>query len=703
MSKMNKTTKKFLLFTIGLVLLAIFTSYLFITKDLPSASKLENYTPNLSTKIYDKDNKLIAELSMERRTFVPLADIPLNLQNAFIAIEDNDFYEHWGISTKGILRAASRVFLKRRLAEGGSTITQQLAKTIFLTPEKTLARKIRELIITVQIERDYSKEEIMQFYINQIYFGSGAYGVQSAARIYYNKDVKDLTLEECAMLAAIPKSPNYYNPFRKADAALTRRNLVLAKMEELGYITAEEKELAAAIPLPEKPTDEKFVSGSYFVEFLRIMLEPKYGTTALFKGGMSIYTTLDMKAQAAAEKALIEALEKFDETRVDYFKQIGREPEKVQGALIAVDTKTGAIRAMVGGRDFKETQFNRATQARRQPGSSFKPFVYLAAIESGFTAATILDDSPLIFVRNSSGWQIVSRDPAYLETLAETRTEEDLVDTNKIWMPVNFGGTFRGPVTMRTALSLSINMAAIELITRITPSKVINAARRLGITSPLNNTMSLALGSSDVTLQEMVSAYATFPSGGVKSTPFVITKILDKDGKILEENTPQQYDAISPQEAYIMTNMLRSVVEKGSGWYAKNLGRPAGGKTGTTNESTDAWFIGFTPQLTAGVWVGYDDRTLNLGAKSTGGAIAAPIWTHFMKGALTGTPVEDFRQPANIEWALIDARTGLLALSRTPGAFLEAFISGTAPTQYYDHTSSSDFDRMDLMTEEAGF
>jgi len=705
MSNKNNTAAKFILATIALILLAILAAYIVITKDLPSASKLETYTPNLSTKIYDKDNNLIAELSTERRTFVPLADIPVNLQHAFIAIEDNYFYEHWGISTKGILRAITRAFLSRRIAEGGSTITQQLAKTIFLTPEKTLLRKIRELIITVQIERNYSKEEIMQFYINQIYFGNGAYGVQSAAMIYFNKDAKNLTLAESAMLAAIPKSPNYYNPFKNKEAALNRRNTVIARMYDLGFITQQQKDEAVATPLPDKPAAEAFVSGSYFVEFLRIMLEPKYGTNVLFKGGLSIYTTLDMKAQAAAEKALITALDDFDKTRVDYFKQIGRTPVKVQGALIAIDVKTGAIRAMVGGRDFKETQFNRAIQAKRQPGSSFKPFVYLGAIESGFTAATILDDSPLIFVRNASGWQIVSRDPAYLETLAETRTETDMVDTNKIWVPTNFGGTFRGPVTMRTALALSINMAAIELITRITPAKVINVARRLGITTPLNNTMSLALGSSDVTLQEMVSAYATFPAGGVKSTPFVITKILDKDGKVLEENTSQQYDAISPQEAYIMTDMMRSVVERGSGWYAKNLGRPAAGKTGTTNESTDAWFIGFTPQLAAGVWVGYDDRTLNLGSKATGGVLAAPIWTNFMLGALAGTPAEDFQQPGNIEWALVDVKTGLLALSKTPGAFLEAFIKGTAPTKYYDHSGSaaSDKERLDLMQEAAGF
>jgi len=670
-------------------------------EDLPSISQLENYTPNLTTKIYDKDNNLIAELFTERRMLVPINEIPKDLQNAFISIEDNDFYWHWGVSTKGITRAIFRIFLRRKVAEGGSTITQQLAKTIFLTPERTISRKIKELLLTVQLEKDYSKDEIMQFYINQIYFGSSAYGAQSAARVYFGKDVQDLNLAECAMLAAIPKSPNYYNPFKNTKAALTRRNLVLARMRELKYITPQQEEEALKVPLPVKSEDAKQDSGHYFVEFLRIMLEPKYGTNVLLKSGLSIYTTLDMQAQTAAEKAIEESLAEFDANKAKEFEKDGKEPIKVQGALIAIDIKTGAIRAMVGGRDFKETQFNRATQAKRQPGSSFKAFVYLAAIESGLTAATLLDDEPMIFVYNGANWDLVSNDITDLENIAEQMPEADLIDTMKVWTPVNYGNKYRGPVTLRTALALSINTCAIQTIMKVTPRKVIQAARKLGITTPLSNSLALALGSSDVILQEMVSAYATFGSGGVKTIPYVITKITDKDGRILEQNIPQQKEILSPQTCFIMTNMLKSVVERGSGWYAKNLGRPCAGKTGTTNDFSDAWFIGYTPQLAAGVWVGYDDRNVSLGDNSTGGAVACPIWTKFMKGALAGKPIVDFSQPDNIEWALIDPQTGLLALSKTPGAFLEAFIKGTAPTQYYNQFPEAK--RQNLTIEEGGY
>ncbi|MDR1696102.1 MAG: transglycosylase domain-containing protein [Endomicrobium sp.] len=667
--------------------------------NLPSIKQLENYTPNLSTKIYDKDNILIAELFTERRMLVPINDIPVNLQNAFIAIEDNDYFKHWGVSTKGIMRALSRIVLKRKV-EGGSTITQQLAKTIFLTPERTIKRKIKEMLLTIQLEKNYSKDEILQFYINQIYFGSGAYGAQSAARIYFDKKVEDLSLAECAMLAAIPKSPNYYNPFRNGEAALRRRNLVLMRMKSLGYITPEQEEEALQVPVPVKKEKEKD-SGHYFVEFLRIMLEPKYGDT-LFKGGLSIYTTLDMQAQTAAEKSIEDALAKFDESKLAVFEKAGREPVKVQGGLIAMDIKTGAIRAMVGGRDFKETQFNRATQAKRQPGSSFKPFVYLAAIEAGYTAATLLEDEPMVFLHDGETWNLVSNDLTELENIAETVTEEELIDTSKVWVPSNYSKKFRGPVTLRTALALSINICAIEMIMQVTPLKVIQAARKLGITASMSNALALALGSSDVTLQEMVSAYATFGAGGVKTKPYVINKITDKDGRILEQNLPSQTEVLSPQTCYIMTNMLKSVIERGSGWYARNLGRPCAGKTGTTNEYSDAWFIGYTPQLAAGVWVGYDDRSISLGEKSTGGTVACPIWTTFMKNALAGKPSIDFTQPENIEWALIDPITGLLALSKTPGAYLEAFIKGTAPTQYYNQTGS-DEERQGLIIEEEGF
>jgi penicillin-binding protein 1A len=677
----------------------------YLATDLPSMSQLENYAPNLSTKIYDKDNNLIAELFTQRRSLITINEIPDNLQNAFIAIEDNDFYSHWGISVRGTTRALTRIFIRGRVAEGGSTITQQLSRSIFLTNEKSIVRKLKELLLTIQLERIYSKKQIMQFYMNQIYFGNGAHGVQSAAMTYFGKGAESLDLAECAMLAGIPKSPNNYNPFRDMPRAIARRNLVLRRMRDLGFITKEQEQAAAAKTMlkREEVNTSKSV-GHYFVEYLRIMLAAKYGSETVYTSGYSIYTTLDMKMQRAAEDALEKHLTEFDEKRKAYFKTNKLEPIKVQGAVLILDPQTGAIRAMVGGRDFKETQFNRATQAKRQPGSSFKPIVYLAAIQRGWTAATLLLDKPLVFHLDliTRKWNLVDqeRDLTALETLAETETEADLIDTNKIWAPVNYAKSFRGPVTLRTALALSINMCVVETIMRVGPARVIDAARNLGITTPLIDSLVLALGSSEVTLQEMVSAYAVFDAGGIRSESFVVAKIVDRNGSEVEAHTLRQAKVISPQVAFVMTNMLRSVVERGSGYKVKELKRPAAGKTGTTNDETDAWFIGFTPEYVAGVWVGYDDQTISLGAGSTGGNIAAPIWKDFMSVILEDQPIRDFKQPEGIEWALIDPRTGLLAFRQTAGAYMEAFIKGTAPKQYSRQATPKN--SIDL-TEDSGF
>ncbi|MDR3049640.1 MAG: PBP1A family penicillin-binding protein [Elusimicrobiota bacterium] len=699
----------FIFFGLSVAVLIVCGGFIFeyLLSDMPSMYQLEDFTPKLSAKIYDKDNNLISEFFTERRSFVPITQIPKDLQNAFIAIEDNDFYEHWGVSIRGIMRAASRIITRVRLAEGGSTITQQLARTMFLTSEKKISRKIKELFLTIQLETIYSKDEIMQFYVNQIYFGSGAYGVQAAAITYFGKSVENLNLAECATLAAIPKSPNYYNPFRDAEASRIRRNLVLFRMRELGYITKSQEEEARKAELPNKDdiNRESFqVKGHYFVEYIRIMLANKYGSDAIYNDGLSIYTTLDMQAQIAAENALENALSQFDEKRISHFKNRKMEPVKVQGALLAIDPKTGAIRAMVGGRDFKETQFNRATQAKRQPGSSFKPFIYLASLEEGFTAATLLEDRPMVFQYDSkvAKWNLISRDATELERISENVNEDDLINTNKYWMPSNYTRKYRGAVTLRTALALSINTCAVEVIMKISPRKVIQVAKRLGITSPLMESLALALGSSDVTLQEMVSAYAVFASGGILTEPYVVVKVEDRNGKILEQHSVEQIEVVSPQNAFIMTNMLRSVIERGSGFAARELRRPSAGKTGTTNDFCDAWFIGFTPDLAAGVWIGYDDRSIDLGENASGGVIAAPIWTDFMKRALDGKPVSDFRVPSDIEQNFIDPRTGLLSLNKTPGVYLEYFIKGTSPKMYFNGAASSAA-REDLMIERGGF
>lgn len=686
--------------------LTALSAVIFISKlidELPPISNLESFKPSIVTKIYDKDGNIISELFIERRVLVPLKDTPADLQNAFIAIEDNDFYEHWGISTKGILRAFVINFLKGKVSQGGSTITQQLAKTIFLTSERTITRKIKEMLLTVQLEHEYTKEEILQLYINQIYFGAGGYGAESASKIYFGKSVKDINLAEAALIAGLPKAPNYYSPLKNLEIAKNRRAVVLSRMRDLGFITKEQEEEANNQTLPDKRQLPDRSSGHYFIEYLRILLEPKYGTNVLHKEGLSVYTTLDSKMQAAAEKALSESLDNFDTQQSEFFKKEQIDPKKVQGALIAIDPKTGAIRAMVGGRDFKETKFNRAIQAKRQAGSSFKPFLYTAAIDSKImTPATILEDKPVVYAFDGKMWNIASRNTHYVEVLAEKMTSDELIDPMKIWTPANYGGKFRGEMTLRRAIAKSVNICAIETIEKVTPSKVIDYARMMGIKSPLVNSLSLALGSSDVTLQEMVSAIGTLASGGIQTEPYFITKIIDKDGKILENNIPNEKEVLTPQTSYIMTNLLKGVVERGSGIRARELGRPCAGKTGTSNDSIDAWFIGYTPQLAAGVWVGYDDRT-SLGKNATGGNTACPIWTSFMKNALAGYPIRDFAQPKGIEWALIDPATGLLALSKTPGAYLESFLEGTAPTTYSimkDSAKKSAEEEDDLINED---
>ncbi|MDR3243922.1 MAG: PBP1A family penicillin-binding protein [Elusimicrobiota bacterium] len=616
--------------------------------DLPSAYQIENFEPNLSAKIYDNKNNLIAEFFTERRTFVPIHKIPKHIQNAFVAIEDNDFYNHWGVSVRGIARAASRMVKNVKVSEGGSTITQQLARMMFLNADQNMSRKLKEMLLAIQIESIYSKDEIMQSYVNQAYFGFGAYGAHSAALTYFKKDIGDLTLGECAIIAAIPKSPNYYNPFKDPKASLVRRNLVLAKMRELGYITQEQEEEALKEPLPVQTADiikiEK--SGDYFIEYIRIMLANKYGLDELYTNGFSVYTTFDMKMQKDAEVVVENMLSKFDRKRAKYFKRKKIEPVKVQGALLAIDAKTGAIKAMVGGRDFKESEFNRAVQAKRQPGSSFKPFVYLAALEEGYSPGDTIEDRPMIFTYNkrTNKWTLLSNDEIDLENMAERLYEKDLASSDKIWKPLNYDRRYRGEVTIETALALSINTCAIELIRRVSPRKVIAIARRLGISSYLIDSLSLALGVSEVTLHEMVGAYTVFAAGGMKMEPYVISKIEDRNGSVIEEHIHEPIEIVSAQTSFIMTNMLKSVVQIGSARDALRLGRQSAGKTGTTNDFADAWFIGYTNELVTGVWVGYDDRRIDLGNNAAGGIVAAPIWTNFMKKALAKTPPTRFRK-----------------------------------------------------------
>ena len=562
--------------------------------------------PPASSHIYDINGNEIANIHAdENREPVKIAQVPKNLQNAFVAVEDNRFYEHMGIDPRGILRAVWANLRGRTVTEGGSTITQQLAKNAYLTQDRTFKRKIQEVFLALQLERQYTKQEILELYLNQIYFGQGAYGVQAAAQTYFGKNVEDLTLNECAMLAGIPKSPNYYSPLNNLQAAQERKATVLDQMAKYGYITSSEaaktktEQLALVKPKPKEHTKE----ASYFVDYVTQLMIDKYGADAVYKEGLKIYTTIDMDMQKAAEAAM----KNLPNGPVD-----GNGIQQPQGALVAIDPHNGYIKAMVGGRG--TDQFNRATMAERQPGSAFKPFVFAAALENKFTPSTVIDDSPV-----------------------------------KIgdWQPQNYDRTFRGKVTLRKVAEQSLNVPTVKIAEKLGIDKPIYYAQEMGITSfvldgPQNDrNLATALGglTKGVTPLELTSAYGTFANKGVHVDPVAVVKVLDRNGKVLEQAEPKQRSVISEASAAELTDMLEGVIDHGTGARAK-IGRPAAGKTGTTSDYHDAWFVGYTPDLVAGVWVGNDSNTALNGM--SGGLTPAMIWKAFMSSALKSTPAKNF-------------------------------------------------------------
>ncbi|MDD5132754.1 MAG: penicillin-binding protein 1A [bacterium] len=622
--------------------LQLFRTY---AKELPSTADLEEYKPGLITRFYDIHNAVIAEMFSERRTVVPLQKIPVDLQNAVIATEDERFFKHWGIDLRGIGRAFVNNLFRGRVVEGGSTITQQLARALFLTQDRTFQRKIKEALLSLQIEKKYTKEEILQMYLNQVFFGHGAFGVEQASRIYFGKHVQDLNLAECALLAGMLRAPKAYSPFNKPNSAQRRAQTVLSLMYHQKYITKEERDKALQYKYYTQRPTYVLNASPYFIENIKIDLEDKYGTDAIYKGGLQIYTTLDLGMQRAAEKALDRKLTPYDVA--------ASTDAPVQCGLVAIDPKNGQIRALVGGRSFEKSQFNRVTQAKRQPGSAFKTFVFTAALENGLTPSSLIDDSPVTLVGGDE----------------------------KEWTPQNYDKEFWGPTTLRRALESSRNVCAVKLIVQLTPETVINYAKRLGIQSPLGNNLSLSLGTSEVTLQEITSAFCTFANYGIRTIPYSVIMIKDASGNILEQNIPEEQPVLSEQTTYLMTNLLKGVVKNGTGYGARALGRPCAGKTGTSNDYRDAWFIGYTPDLACGVWIGYDDHRI-IGEKQTGGVIACPIWTDFMEQSLQNFPASDFKIPSKIKQVKIDHKSGLLAPPGWPNPFLESYLAGTEPTNY---------------------
>ena len=706
----NFITSKPMIFSVlaGLFLLiilsAVFMRYIF--SGLPPVYEMEEYTPSLTTKVFDRNNKLIHEFSIEKRSMVPLDEIPVDLQNAVVAMEDREFFSHPGFSVKGILRALLYDLMTGKAKQGASTLTQQLSRGVFLTQEKKIIRKIREIILAIQIEHQFSKREILQLYLNEIYLGSGAYGVKAAAKKYFDKELNELTTGEAALIVGLIPAPGRYNPFANPELSRQRRNLVLDVMYEQNYITKEELETAKQEPLPEKPPVPEAAPGQYFIEHIRRILEPKYGMDVLWKAGLNIYTTVDIDQQAAAEKIMNEYLQQYDE---QVAKGLGIEidpndteadpeaeqPEenaedsaeekadypRLQGAFMVRDVKTGAVRVLVGGRGFDESKFNRATQAKRQPGSSFKPYVWMAALQKGYTPATLVKDLPTMFYYDGKNWHTFDENSdLYSLDLAKQSfiSSKDF----SVWVPQNYGGRNEGWITLRKALEKSKNLVAVNLIDAIGVPSVVRVARKAGITAALPRVPALALGVSVVAMDEHLAALTTFANGGIHTDNYYIERVEDANGRVLEQHIPMEEAAFSPQDSYLLINMMKGVVQRGSGAYVSRLGRNIAGKTGTTQSHRDMWFVGMTPHTAAAAWMGYDDDSSHENGARFTGSTTARWWTAIMQEILKDEPNEDFAVPEGISFAYINPNTGKLAMPTERNKFLEAFISGTEPQSF---------------------
>lgn len=645
------------LFAAGLILLilaavAVIFVYRFFTVDLPNIETLRDYRPCLATQVFDEEGGIIGSFYIEKRELVPMDQVPVVLRQAIIAAEDANFYHHEGLDFFGILRALVKNIRAGEIVQGGSTITQQVVKSLLLTPERSLKRKIREAILAYRLERSLSKDEILYLYLNQIYFGHGAYGVQTASKNYFGHGVEEVDLAEAALLAGLPQAPSRYSPAKHPERARQRQIYVLDQMLNEGMIKEDEREEALEKQIDILPLqDINLQTAPYFVDYVREYLLRNYGKDATFCGGLQVKTTLRREAQKTAQEAVRFGVEQYRKRHPE--EETGESPSPLQGALISMDLPEGTIRAMVGGVDYRISQFNRAIHAKRQPGSAIKPFIYAAALDKGYTPASIVVDSPVVF-----------HDPVLEEK----------------WKPKNYSRRFVGPTTLRDALTHSRNVVTIKVLRNIGITYAIRYVKQLGIQSPLSPDLSLALGSSETTLLEMVSAYAVFACQGKRPVPIFIHSITDSEGNLLEAHEPILQEAIRPQTAFLMTNLMQSVVKEGTGRAVRSLGLPSAGKTGTTNDFRDAWFIGYTPDKIVGVWIGYD-QPRNLGERESGGRVAAPVWLYYMKGVskdLSGMP---FPVPSGIVFVNVDTRTGLLANPRSEKTRLECFLEGTEPQE----------------------
>jgi penicillin-binding protein 1A len=775
-------------FILSTLVILLFGGFLFFyySHQLPDFKPLKDPVLNAYSTVYSEEDEVVGKFLMGNRIPIPYERLPKTLVDAFVAAEDAEFFRHKGIDFKGITRAMIKNLMAGRIVQGGSTITQQVTKIFFLTPKRSLLRKLKEVAYAFGLERNLSKEEILALYLNNIYLGNGAYGVEAAAESYFNKRTEDLNLAEMAMMAGLVKAPSRYSPINSLKRAKERQVYVLTRMTDLGFISQEQKEKVQQTPLRIQSRESAYFSKApYFTEFIRQLVERKYGKEKLYQEGLRIYTTLDLSLQRAAQKevemgirdldkrqgfrgpiqtlsqkemkdlqnkkkgilnplvqnAIYEGIILSKEDSKKHFtvwvedrkgilpysesmwalqtkptstykpqkvknpedllnpgdvvqmrvKELPRKKDQppilsleqeplIQGALLCLDPKTGYVKTIVGGRDFSESQFNRALHSRRQPGSAFKPIIYAAALEKGYNPSTILMDSPV---------------------------EYEDYDEGTYWAPKNYDKNFMGPITFRNALAHSRNVVTVKILEDIGVGYVLKFIKRLGIESPIRRDLSVALGTSGVSMLELAEAFAVFANGGERVKPIFIKKIVTLKGEVLEENYPyveleekeeeeeEEGDGepsspvlrervMSPQHAFIMTHLLEGVVQHGTGQRAKVLNRPIAGKTGTSSDYTDAWFVGYSPSLLAAVWVGFDEKT-SLGKDETGARAALPIWIAFMNRALVDLPVEDFKAPRGIVMKKVNIETGLLTHEESNETIIEAFVEGMLPEEKEDN------------------
>lgn len=637
---------------------AVWVLYQDLTVALPSVDQLARYMTPAVTRVYADDGSLIGEFYLEKRYPLSFEQIPPVVQQAFLAAEDANFYYHPGVDLFGMARAFLSNWNAGKKLQGGSTITQQVVKYLLLTPEKNYRRKMQEIILSWRLERRLSKREIFELYLNQIYLGSGAYGIEAAAREYFGKSADGLSLAEAALLAGLPPAPSRYSPFKNWEQAKIRQRYVLERMIEEHYVSyaqamdAWQTPLTLASPTPE----EDFVSSApYYVEHIRSLLQKRYGGEAAHQVGFEVHTPVNLTLQKAAEEALRHGLDALCER-----EKCKPDAPRPEGALIAIELPSGQVKAMVGGADFRRSQFNRVTTAKRQPGSSFKPLIYAAALEHGYTPASVIVDSPVSY------W-----------------------DHRRVWKPQNYEQRYFGPTRLREALTFSRNVVTVKVASRLGLKFLTSYIPKFGIRSRLSRNLSLALGTSEVTLEELTRAYGVFATGGDLVEPLFMSRITDSFGRPIHEFATTRKPVMAAEDAYLITSMLKSAVERGTGKPVRALGRPVAGKTGTSNDFQDAWFIGYTPEMLVGVWVGYDEKQ-TLGDKETGGRAAAPIWLEFMRNALGETPVQDFSLPDGIVFVHIDPRTGLRASPGNPSALLECFRRGAEPRTLTEVAAASE-------------